>query len=123
MAENLGGDSLVFLSPAYSYLLSPGSDFHGVVGRISERRVNRTGLGALWLYFCLLAFTFQEEFRGLGPFVGLWTASNFFTSCSLSSYKCLLLSVAQMLGIHDQGKHAPSPCNVYSLVTSLYLSA
>jgi len=81
VTENLGGDSLVFLSPAYSYLLSPGLSFHGLVGRISER----TGLGGLWLYFCLFVFVFKEEFRGLGPFAGLWTTSNFFTSCSLST--------------------------------------
>lgn len=117
VTENLGGDSLVFLSPAYSYLLSPGLGFHGLVGRISER----IRLRALWLYFCLSVFVFKEEFRGLGPFAGLWTTSNFFTSCSLSTYKCSILSLAHMLRIHDQGKHAPSPRDVYSLVTSLYL--
>lgn len=122
LAENLGGEALVFLSLAYSYLLSPGLDFHGFVGRISGRTVNRTGVRALWLYFCLSAFIFKEEFRGSGPFAGLWTASDFFTSCSLSTYKCLVLSVAHMLAIHDQSKHALSPRDEYSLVTSLYES-
>lgn len=53
VAENWGGDSPVFLSPPYSYLFSPGLDSHGLTGRFSERRVIKTGLGALWLCFCL----------------------------------------------------------------------
>lgn len=122
VAENLGGDSPVFLSPAYSYLFSP---------IWTPRDLWEGSLKGEWLrqdwelfgcvFVCSSAFIFKEEFRGLGPFAGLCTASNFFTSCSLSIYKCLILSVDHMLATHDQGEHAPS-CDVYSLVTSLYLS-
>lgn len=98
VTENLGGDSPVFLYPAHSYLFSPV----WTPMDLWEGSLKGEWLRQDWelfgcVFVCVSAFIFKEEFRGLGPFAGLCTASNFFTPCSLSIYKCLILSVHHML--------------------------
>lgn len=104
-----------FSSPSLSLPL--GSVFCGLVGRIPERRWNRTRLRAFWFYFCLSVFVFKRnvEVWGLLQAFGLHQT---FSSLSFN-HRCLMLSFSgSWLGVHGQGEHVPSPHEVCCLVTS-----
>lgn len=77
-----------FSCPSLSLPL--GSVFCGLVGRIPERRWNRTRLRAFWFYFCLSVFVFKRnvEIWGLLQAFGLHQT---FSSLSFN-HRCLMLS-------------------------------